>query len=79
MIKTIVRSARQDALEASKPSFVFYFMDSPQYVTRDRRGTLAHMLKCYRANPRFYQIKRDGMHRYLITCGLGVACIEARA
>ena len=79
MIRTIVRSARQDALEATKPSFVFYFVDEPQYATRDKRGTLAHMIKCYRADRRRFHVKRDGLHRYLITCGNATACIEARA
>ena len=78
MISTIIHSARQDALEPRKPAFWFYFIDEPQYGTPEKRGKLAHMLKCYRAAPDRYSVRKVGLHRYLITCGSAVACIEAQ-
>jgi hypothetical protein len=80
MIKTIIRNARQDALEPQKPTFVFYFADEPQYAAQDARGRLAHMLKCYRAAPTRYFVRKAGLHRYEITLrgSSAVAVIEAR-
>ena len=80
MIKTIIRSARQDALEPQKPVFVFYFADEPQYAANDKRGRLAHLLKCYRAAPERYLVRKLGVHAYEITMrgANSVARIEAR-
>ncbi len=79
MIKTIISNARQDALEPQKPAFVFYFADEPQYAARDKRGRLAHLLKCYRAAPERYSVRKAGLHAYEVTmCGSGsIARIEA--
>jgi len=80
MIKTIIRSSRQDALEPHKPAFVFYFADAPQYMAEDSRGHLAHLLKCYRAAPERYIVHKAGLHRYLVTMPHTTveAIIEAR-
>ncbi len=80
MIKTIIRNARQDALEPRKPAFVFYFADEPQYAAHDKRGRLAHMLKCYRAAPERYSVRKVGLHSYVITMPHSAvsAIIEAR-
>ena len=80
MIKTIIRNARQDALEPRKPVFVFYFADEPQYAAQDARGRLAHLLKCYRAAPERYSVRKAGLHAYEITMrgSSAVAIIEAR-
>ena len=80
MIKTIVHNARQAALEPQKPVFVFYFADAPQYAAQDARGRLAHMLKCYRAAPERYSVRKAGLHRYLVTMPhtTAAAVIEAR-
>lgn len=80
MIKTVIRNARQDALEPRKPAFVFYFADEPQYAAHDARGRLAHLLKCYRAAPERYSVRKAGLHAYEITMrgSSAVAIIEAR-
>jgi hypothetical protein len=80
MIKTIIRNARQGALEPHKPAFVFYFADEPQYAAQDARGRLAHLLKCYRAAPERYSVRKAGLHAYEITMrgSSAVAIIEAR-
>jgi len=80
MIKTIIRNARQDALEPHKLAFVFYFADEPQYATRDARGRLAHLLKCYRAAPERYSVRKAGLHSYVVTMphSAVTAIIEAR-
>jgi hypothetical protein len=80
MIKTIIRNARQDALEPQKPAFVFYFADEPQYAAQDARGRLAHLLKCYRAAPERYSLRKTGLHAYEVTMrgSSAVAIIEAR-
>ena len=80
MIKTIIRNARQDALKPHKPVFAFYFADEPQYAAHDARGRLAHMLKCYRAAPERYSVRKAGLHAYEITLrgSSAVAIIEAR-
>ena len=67
MIRTTIRSARQDAIEPHKPTFVFYFEDEPQYAARDTRGRLAHMLKTYRAHPERYSVAKIGLHAYRVT------------
>jgi hypothetical protein len=80
MITTILNNARQAALEPRKPVFVFYFADAPQYAAQDARGRLAHMLKCYRAAPGRYSVRKAGVHRYLVTMPHTTveAVIEAR-
>ena len=80
MIKTNIHNARQDALEPQKPAFVFYFADAPQYAAHDARGRLAHLLKCYRAAPERYSVRKAGLHAYEITMrgSSAVAIIEAR-
>ena len=80
MIRTIIRNARQDALESQKPVFVFYFADEPQYAAQDARGRLAHMLKCYRAAPDRYSVRKAGLHHYVVTMphSTATAIIEAR-
>jgi len=80
MITTIVHNARQAALEPQKPVFAFYFADAPQYAAQDARGRLAHMLKCYRAAPERYSVRKAGLHRYLVTMPHTTveAVIEAR-
>jgi hypothetical protein len=80
MIKTIIHNARQDALEPQKPAFVFYFADEPQYAAQDARGRLAHMLKCYRAAPDRYSVRKAGLHSYVVTMphSSATAIIEAR-
>jgi len=80
MIKTIIRNARQDALEPRKPAFVFYFADEPQYAAPERRGHLAHLLKCYRAAPDRYSVRKAGLHSYVVTMphSSATAIIEAR-
>ena len=79
MITTILNNARQAALEPRKPVFVFYFADAPQYAAQDARGRLAHMLKCYRAAPDRYSVRKAGLHAYEVTMrGSGsIARIEA--
>jgi hypothetical protein len=78
-IRTVISSQRQNAIEASKPAFVFYFEDEPQYMARDARGKIAHMLKCYRAHPERYSVTKMGTHAYrVMTCGRNaIARIEA--
>lgn len=78
-IRTIIRSARQDAIEPTKPAFVFYFEDQPQYVARDPRGRVAHLLKVYRAHPERYTVQKIGTHTYRVfTVGFQpIARIEA--
>jgi hypothetical protein len=80
MIRTIISNARQDALEPQKPAFVFYFADEPQYAVHDRRGRLAHLLKCYRAWPDRYSVRKAGLHAYEVTMrgSSAVARIEAQ-
>jgi hypothetical protein len=80
MIRTIISNARQDALEPHKPAFVFYFADEPQYAAPERRGHLAHLLKCYRAAPERYSVRKAGLHRYVVTMPHSTvsAIIEAR-
>jgi hypothetical protein len=80
MSRTIISNARQDALEPQKPAFVFYFADEPQYAAHDKRGRLAHLLKCYRAAPERYSVRKAGLHRYEVTMphSTATAIIEAR-
>ena len=78
MIKTIISSAKQDAIEPFKPAFMFGFIDEPQYAVTDRRGRIAHLLKCYRKHPNMYQIKRKGLHDYEVQHGSVVARIWAQ-
>jgi hypothetical protein len=80
MIRTIISNARQDALEPQKPAFVFYFADEPQYAAHDKRGRLAHLLKCYRAAPERYSVRKAGLHAYEVTMrgSSAVARIEAQ-
>jgi hypothetical protein len=80
MIRTIISNARQDALEPYKPVFVFYFADEPQYAAPEKRGRIAHLLKCYRAAPERYSVRKAGLHRYLVTMPFSTvtAIIEAR-
>jgi hypothetical protein len=66
MIKTVISSARQNAIEPTKPQFRFWFTDEPQFAAPDLRGRFAHMLKCYRAQPRIYSVKKTGVHVYEI-------------
>jgi hypothetical protein len=44
MIKTIISSAKQDAIEPFKPVFMFGFVDAPQFVATECRGRIAHMI-----------------------------------
>lgn len=75
MIKTIISNKKQDLIEPFKPVFKFGFMDQPKFIGTECRGKIAHMLKCYRANPLQYKIKRNGLHDYEIQCGSAVARI----
>jgi hypothetical protein len=79
MIRTTIRSPRQDAIEPHKPAFVFYFEDAPQYVARDARGRLAHMLKSYRRHPERHRVVKAGTHAYRVFTvnSAAVARIEA--
>lgn len=79
MIRTTIRSPRQDAIEPSKPAFVFFFEDAPQFVARDARGRLAHMLRCYRRRPERHSVVKVGTHAYRIFTvnSAAVARIEA--
>lgn len=63
---TVIRNARQDAIEPNKPRFQFYFADQPQYAVYECRGRIAHMLKGYRRNPTLYILRRHGMHHYSV-------------
>ena len=65
-IRTTIRSARQDAIEPHKPAFAFYIEDEPQYVARDPRGRVAHLLKVYRAHPERYAVAKIGTHAYRV-------------
>jgi len=65
-IKTVISSPRQNAIEPTKPQFRFWFIDEPQFAAPDLRGRFAHMLKCYRAQPRIYSVKKTGVHAYEI-------------
>jgi hypothetical protein len=78
MIKTIISSAKQDAIEPFKPSFMFGFVDAPQFVATECRGKIAHMIKCYRKQPNMYQIKRIGLHDYEVKRGRTIARIWAQ-
>jgi hypothetical protein len=78
-LRTIISSPRQDAIEPFKPAFSFCFEDEPQYAVTERRGKIAHMLKCYRKHPERYQVIKAGTHCYRIMCGRAVARIEAMA
>ena len=80
MIRTIISNARQDALEPHKLGFVFYFADEPQYAAPEKRGRIAHLLKCYRAAPERYSVRKAGLHRYVVTMphSAATAIIEAR-
>lgn len=49
-----------------KLPMAFGFEDQPQFITRERRSQLAHMMKCYRVST-LYRIKRVGLHHYQIT------------
>jgi hypothetical protein len=64
MIKTVISSKKQDEIEKTKPVFQFWFIDEPQFASTDRRGRFAHMIKCYRAQPLIYSIKKVGLHAY---------------
>ena len=79
MLCTTIRSPRQAALEPHKPAFVFYFEDAPQYVARDARGRLAHMLRCYRRHPERHSVVKVGTHAYRIFTinSAAIARIEA--
>lgn len=72
-MQTIISSARQDELERHKPRFQFYFADEPQYATYERRGRIAHMLKCYRAKPELYILRKHGVHHYSVRTINGTA------
>jgi hypothetical protein len=80
MIRTIISNARQDALEPHKPAFMFYFADEPQYAAPEKRGRIAHLLKCYRAAPERYSVRKAGLHAYEVTMrgSSAVARIEAQ-
>jgi len=80
MISTIVSNARQNALEPHKPVFVFFFADEPQYAAPEKRGRIAHLLKCYRAAPERYSVRKAGLHSYVVSMPHSVvtAIIEAR-
>ena len=79
ILRTIISSPRQDAIEPLKPAFSFCFEDEPQYSCIERRGKIAHLLKCYRKHPERYRVIKAGTHCYRIVCGLTVARIEAVA
>ena len=66
MIKTIISNTKLNALEASKPNFVFYFKGDEQFFAVERRGKIAHDLKCYRAHPDRYRVSKVGVHTYTI-------------
>lgn len=66
-MQTVIRSARQDAIEPHKPRFQFWFEDEPQFACHELRGRIAHMLKCYRAHPERYQVRKLATHDYAIT------------
>lgn len=76
---TVISNARQDALEPHKPAFTFYFADEPQYACAERRGRIAHMLKCYRAHPAQYRVRKVSTHTYHVSgiCRSVVAVITA--
>lgn len=65
-IQTIIDSPRQRAIEPHKPRFQFYFADEPQFATYEGRGRIAHMLKCYRAHPDRYILRRVGIHHFTV-------------
>ena len=65
-IKTTSASAKQDAIESSKPNFVFYFKGDEQFFAVERRGKIAHDLKCYRAHPDRYRVSKIGVHTYTV-------------
>jgi hypothetical protein len=65
-MQTVIRSARQDAIEPNKPRFQFWFADEPQFAVYELRGRIAHMLKCYRAHPERYQVRKLATHDYAI-------------
>ena len=66
IIKTVISSKRQDALEAIKPRFQFWFADEPQFAAYDKRGRFAARLLSYRAQPDQYTIRKLGTHDYAI-------------
>jgi len=37
-MQTVIRSARQDAIEPNKPRFQFWFADEPQFAAYELRG-----------------------------------------
>jgi hypothetical protein len=49
-----------------KPQFTFYFVDEPQFATRDARYVTANQLRCYRKHSERYEFKRLGLHRYQV-------------
>lgn len=65
-IVTVISSKRQDALEAIKPRFQFWFADEPQFAGYDKRGRFAALLLSYRAHPERYRIQKLGVHDYAI-------------
>lgn len=65
-MQTVIESPRQRTLEPLKPRFQFYFADEPQFATYEVRGRIAHMLKCYRAHPDRYILRRVGLHHFTV-------------
>jgi hypothetical protein len=49
-----------------KPQFTFYFVDEPQFASREARHVTANQLWCYRKHPERYELKRLGLHRYQV-------------
>ena len=65
-MRTIISSPRQNAIEPDKPRFQFYFADEPQFAVFERRGSIAHLLKCYRRWPERHTVRKLGTHLYSV-------------
>jgi len=77
-MRTIISSPRQNAIEPNKPRFQFYFADEPQYAAFERRGHIAHLLKCYRRHPERHMVRKLGTHLYSIhTIGSDITAVIA--
>jgi hypothetical protein len=69
-------SLQQGKTPMTKPVFNFYFADEPQFATIANRAWLANALRAYRKHSTRYQLKRLGLHRYTVQCGMSVAVIS---
>ena len=50
-----------------KLRMAFGFEDEPQFIVRETRARLAHLLKSYRAHPDRYFLKRVATHHYRVS------------